>query len=105
MGAISDVELTCVSGFLQEIPTDTPGISVMADRGVTIQDQLNSISVKLNIPPFLEGRKQLTQTEVEKGRKVASVRIHVWIHVERAIGRIKHFAEWGTGRERQSTCL
>ena len=41
----------------------------------------------MNIPPFMEGRKQLPASEVREGRKIASVRIHV----ERAIGRIKSF--------------
>ena len=36
-------------------------ISVMADRGFTIQDQLVGLGVKLNIPPFMDGRKQLLQ--------------------------------------------
>ena len=60
----------------------------MTDRGFTIQDQLDKINIKLNIPPFLEGRKQLPAKEVEKGRKIASV----CIHIEWAIGRIKNFA-------------
>ena len=88
VGAISDVELTRASGFLEKIPRNIPDISIMADRGFTIQDQLSSIGVKLNIPPFLGRRKQLTKEEAESGRKIASVRIHV----ERAIGRLKHFA-------------
>lgn len=59
----------------------------MAERGFTIKDMLDDIGVKLNIPPFMEGRKQLPASEVSEGRKIASVRIHV----ERAIGRIKSF--------------
>ena len=66
---------------------DKPGISIMADRGFTIKDMLDNIGVKLNIPPFMEGRKQLPASEVREGRKITSVRIHV----ERAIGRIKSF--------------
>ena len=54
----------------------------MADRGFTIQDQLQSIGVALNIPPFLDGKEQLTTSEVQQGRSIASIRIHV----ERAIG-------------------
>lgn len=42
--------------------------------------------MKLNIPPFLGCRKQLTKEETESGRNIASV----CIHVERAIGRLKH---------------
>jgi hypothetical protein len=59
----------------------------MADRGFTIQDQLKPLGIDLNIPPFMEGRKQLPADEVLKGRQIASVRIHV----ERAIGRINLF--------------
>ena len=64
-----------------------PGISVMADRGFTIKDILNDIGVKLNLPPFTDGRKQLPPEEISEGRKVASV----CIHVERTIGRMKSF--------------
>ena len=37
--------------------------------------------------PFMEGRAQLPAKEVQEGRRIASVRIHV----ERAIGRMKNF--------------
>ena len=60
----------------------------MADRGFTIKDLLKEINIGLNIPPFLDGKKQLSPAEIEKGRKIASLRIHV----ERAIGRIKLFS-------------
>ena len=59
----------------------------MADRGFTIKDILKELGINLNIPLFLEGRKQLSSSDVEAGRKIASLRIHV----ERAIGRIKCF--------------
>lgn len=87
VGSISDVELTRVSGLLTHLE-DKPGISIMADRGFTIKDILNDIGVKLNIPPFMDGRKQLPAEEISEGRKIASVRIHV----ERAIGRMKSFS-------------
>ena len=65
------------------------GTSIMADRGFTIKDMLGEIGVELNIPPFMEGRQQLPQEEIQEGRTTASLRIHV----ERAIGRMKkHFA-------------
>ena len=49
VGAISDVELTRVSGFVNKISSyGTDQISVMADKGFTIQDQLNTVGVKLN---------------------------------------------------------
>lgn len=58
----------------------------MAGKGFTIRDLLQKIDVELNIPAFFK-EKQLSAEDVTKGRKIASVRIHV----ERAIGRIKKF--------------
>ena len=86
VGSISDIELTRRSGFLTKLE-DKPGISIMADRGFTIKDMLKELNIELNISPFLDGRRQLPSTDVEAGRKIASLRIHV----ERAIGRIKCF--------------
>ena len=86
VGSISDVELTRVSGFIESL-SGKAGVSVMADRGFTISDQLAPHGIKLNIPPFMEGRSQLSAEDVRKGRKITSLRIHV----ERTIGRIKNF--------------
>ena len=85
VGSISDVELTQVGGFLDAIK-DKVGISVMADKGFTIRDMLKKINVDLNIPAFLN-EKQFSVQDISKGRKIASLRIHV----ERAIGRIKNY--------------
>ena len=87
VGSISDVELTRVSGFLTKLE-DKPGISIMADRGFTIEDMLSALNIELNVPPFMKGRQQLPAEEVLQGRKIASLRIHV----ERAIGRLKNFS-------------
>ena len=59
----------------------------MADRGFTIKDLLTAIGADLNLPPFLKDKKQLSPQEVREGRSIASVRIHV----ELAIGRMKHY--------------
>ena len=59
----------------------------MADRGFTIKDILKVLNIDLNLPPFMERRQQLPLLEVQEGRKISSLRIHV----ERAIGRIKIF--------------
>ena len=89
VGGNSNVELTRVSGFIEKLPKNTsPPISIMADRGFTVRDQLKEVGAELNIPPFLAGRKQLAAEDVQDTRKIVSVRIHV----ERAIGRMKHFA-------------
>ena len=80
------MELTCISGFLVKLE-DKPGISIMVDQGFTVKDMLETLGIDLNIPPFLDGRQQLPYEEIEAGRKIASLRIHV----ERAIGRIKKY--------------
>ena len=86
VGSISDVELTRICGFLTK-PEDKPGISIMADRGFRVKDMLEKLTIRLNIPPFMEGLQQLPSEEIEAGRKIASLRIHI----ERAIGRIKTY--------------
>ena len=87
VGSISDVELTRVSGFLTKLE-DKPGIAIMAQKGCTIRDMLKHLNIKLNLPPFMEGRDQLPAEEVPVGRFKASLRIHV----ERAIRRVKNFS-------------
>ena len=86
VGSISDVELTRHSGFIEKID-GKERILIMADRGFTIKDQLEAIGADLDIPPFLDGRAQLSSEDISKGRSIASLRIHV----ERAIGRLKTF--------------
>ena len=85
VGSISDVELTWVSGFIESL-SGKAGVSIMADRGFTISDQLAVHGIKLNVPPFMKGRSQFL-ADVRKGRKIASLRIHV----ERVIREIKNF--------------
>ena len=58
----------------------------MADGVFTICDQLQSIGVEYNMPPFLDSRKQLPPHAVQQGRSIASL----CIHVEHAIGRMKN---------------
>ena len=60
-GSISDKELTRRCGFLQLLQS---GDSIMADRGFDIEENLASLGVKLNIPPFLKGRQQLSHREL-----------------------------------------
>jgi len=58
----------------------------VVDRGFEIDD-LVPPGVRVNMPPFLGQRDQMTAEETEKRMSIASVRIHV----ERAIQRIKTF--------------
>ena len=81
------MELTRLSGFL-EVVRGKASISVMADRGFIIKELLNNIGVELHILPFMEGRQQLPPQEIQTGRKIASLRIHI----ERAIGRMKLYS-------------
>ena len=85
VGSISDVELTKVSGYVDTLKS---GMSVMADRGFTIRDTLLEKGVTLNIPPFMDCGRQFTREEIQHGRGIASLRIHV----ERVIGRIKNYS-------------
>ena len=74
VGSISDVELTSISGYLSTLDGED-GVSVMADRGFTIRDLLKEKNISLNIPPFLEGRKQLSAQDIKDGHGIASLRI------------------------------
>ena len=76
-GCISDVDLTCRSGFLDLLE---PGDHIMADRGFTILDEVTSRGAQLNIPVFLQSRTQFTPSEVLCSRRIASVRNHVESH-------------------------
>lgn len=85
-GSLSDKEIVARCGILH------PGLwekgdSVMADRGFTIQELLDPLGVKVNIPAFLDGKEQLDKEDVVMSQTIASVRIHV----ERVIARIKKF--------------
>lgn len=70
----------------------TPGMlchgdSIMADRGIMVQDLFVSKGVLINTPHLLNSRSQLDPGEVIFDRRVASKRIHV----ERVIGLAKTF--------------
>jgi len=63
------------------------GDSIMADRGIMVQDLFAAKNVKVNTPHMLRGKHQLSATEVVEDRRIASKRIHV----ERVIGLCKTF--------------
>jgi hypothetical protein len=81
-GRTSDKKITKDCGILAILES---GDQVMADRGFDIESDLPS-GVTQNIPPFLDGKDQLSLEEEIITRKIASVRVHV----ERAIARIKN---------------
>ena len=84
LGSVSDPQLTRDCGYLKKLE-GMSGAAIMADRGFTINDSLKTLGIELNLPPFMEGRHQLPADEIQRGRSIASLRIHV----ERAIGRMK----------------
>ena len=61
--------------------------SVMADRGIMVQDLFATQDVFVNTPTMLKGKSQLEPEEVVHDRRVASKRIHV----ERVIGLAKTY--------------
>ena len=81
-GRASDVYITEHSGLLQNL---LPGDMVLADRGFTVQDSARLYCAEVRLPPFTKGKKQLSAIEVDSGRRLS----HVRIHVERIIGMVK----------------
>ena len=85
-GPLSDKEIVSRCGILHPELWEE-GDSIMADRGFTIQELLDPLGVKLNIPAFLDGKEQLDIEDVVFSQTIASVRIHV----EHIIARITKF--------------
>ena len=54
-------------------------------RGFTIHDCVGELSIELIIPDFLNGREQLSESELVHTQQIANERIHV----ERMIQRLK----------------
>jgi hypothetical protein len=61
--------------------------SIMADRGIMVQDLFAARDVQVNTPTMLKGKSQLEPVEVVHDRRIASKRIHI----ERVIGLAKTF--------------
>jgi len=57
----------------------------MADKGFTIEKDLNAIGLQFNIPPFTSSMFQMSATDVELTQKIAKHRVHI----ERLIGKIE----------------
>ena len=74
-GSLSDKKIVSRCGILHPELWEK-GDSIMADRGFTIQELLDPLGVKLNIPAFLDGKEQLDK-DVVFGQTIATIRIHV----------------------------
>lgn len=72
-----------ITGFLDKLEH---GDVILADRGFDIADDLGVYGARLEIPSFMNGKKQLSLEEVEYSKMLAKVRIHV----ERVIGLMKN---------------
>ena len=81
-GRASDQFVTEDSGFLQNL---LPNDLVLADRGFDIHESVGFYGANLKIPNFTKGKTQLSSSEIECTRKLASSRIHV----ERVIGDLR----------------
>ncbi|XP_071138862.1 putative nuclease HARBI1 [Mytilus edulis] len=87
-GSASDRQIIEKSNLLDPASQSfEKGDSIMADRGILVQDLFANQGVQVNIPNFLKGKSQLDPAEVLHDRRVASKRIHI----ERVIGLTKSF--------------
>ena len=92
-GAISDKEITIQSGFLKTVENlkaegkVIDGDGIMVDKGFRIENEVENIGLKLNIPPFARSGAQFSTAEIKQTEKIARHRVHV----ERAIARIKAY--------------
>lgn len=61
--------------------------SIMADRGIMVQDLFANHNILVNTPTMLKGKSQLEPEQVVRDRRISSKRIHI----ERVIGLGKTF--------------
>lgn len=83
-GKISDKQLVLFTDFTGKLES---GDEVMADRGFTVAEELATLGVKLVVPAYTKGKRQLSQREVTESREISRRRIRV----EQVIGRMKRF--------------
>ena len=75
-GRTTDKCITKNSGFLEH------GDVILVDWGFDVSDDLGVCGVRLEIPSFSRGKKQLSLQEIQYSKRLSKVRIHV----ERVIG-------------------
>lgn len=81
-GRVSDKELTLKCNILNYLK---PGDVVLADRGFNVADYFALEGIRLIVPAYTRGKKQLSSEEVLRSKRISNVRIHV----ERVIGSLK----------------
>ena len=84
-GRVTDGHLTARSGILDLLEY---GDLVLADKGFpTIERSVLENHSFLVMPPMVREKRQFSKSQNEEGYQISSL----WIHVERAIERIKRF--------------
>ena len=68
------------------LKTLLPGDNVPAGKGFDTSESFGIMQINLHIPPFTEGKSQLSALEVESTHTIANV----WIHIEQVIGCVRH---------------
>ena len=92
-GSIFDNKICVQSGFYEYLSKKIAqgyliaGDAIMGDKGFTINKELEDLGLRLNIPPFASSAAQMSASDVADTNLIAAHKIHV----ERRIGRIKHF--------------
>ena len=84
-GRASDKAIFNQTGTLQHLYRGES--EIMVDRGFLIDDECDEKGIKLHRPPFLGQRKQLSEAEALKNKKIAKARVHI----ERMNAVIKRF--------------
>jgi len=85
-GSCSDRQIIEASNLLEKSQF-CQGDSIMADRGIMVQDLFAAHDVTVNTPTTMRGKNQLPAEVVVKDRRIASKRVHV----ERVIGLAKTY--------------
>ena len=81
-GSVSDRQITERSSLVRNTSLFDRQDSILADRGIMVQDLFSSMNVLVNNPTSMKGKNQLDPETVIKDRRIASKRIHI----ERVIG-------------------
>ena len=92
-GCISDKQLTEQSGFydllrtLKSIGNIQDNDAITADKGFTIQTEIENLGLSLNLPPFAIAGKQMSVADSKMTSKIAKHRVHI----ERLIKKVKTY--------------
>lgn len=92
-GSISDKLICELSGFFKLLKDYVAhgyinrGDGVMADKGFTIQNELEEMGLLLNIPPFTKCSAQMSVSDTYLTQKIAKERVHI----ERLIAKVKTY--------------